>query len=296
MSPFGELLTAMCTPMRPDGAIDLDRAAELANFLADNGSDGIVVSGTTGESPTLTDEEKLDLFREVVRAVGGRVKVVAGTGSYDTEASTRLTRKAESTRVDGIMCVTPYYNKPPQDGLYMHFRKIAESTSLPIMLYNVPSRTGGNIKPDTVARLASGAPNIVALKEAAGNMAQVTELKRVLPDNFTILSGDDPFTLPMLALGAHGVVSVASHVVGLEIKQMIQAFKEGDVKRATRLHNRLMPVFDILFITTNPIPVKWSMSLLGLDLGPFRLPLTEPSPAEKGQIKNVFAQLGLIEV
>lgn len=295
MSRFGELVTAMCTPMRPDGAVDFDQAVRLAAHLADHGSDGVVVAGTTGESPTLTQQEKLELFKAVARGVGDRIKVIAGTGSNDTQESIELTRKAESTGVDGVMLVTPYYNRPPQAGLIQHFSAIARSTQLPVMLYNVPPRTARNIEPESVARLAE-IPNIVALKEAAGDMEQVTRLRRLLPETFAIYSGDDPLTLPMLALGAVGVVSVAAHVVGAQIKEMIRAFKAGDVKRATDLHEQLMPVVKALFITTNPIPVKWSMSLLGMDLGPFRLPLVEPSPAEKAHIKEVFARLGLIGV
>lgn len=295
MAPFGEVITAMCTPMRPDGAVDFDQAEKLAVYLAEHGSDGIVVAGTTGESPTLSPDEKLGLFKAVVNAVGGRVKVIAGTGNYNTHESALLTRKAESCGVDGIMLVTPYYNKPPQEGLIRHFRHIAQNTSLPVMLYNVPPRTGRNLEPESVARLAQ-VPNIVSIKEAAGQMDQVTKLRTLLPQDFAIYSGDDPFTLPMLALGADGVVSVASHVVGPEIKQMIQAFKSGDTVRATEIHEKLTPIFRALFITTNPIPVKWSMSLLGMDLGPFRLPLVEPTPAEKAHIRETFARYGLIKV
>lgn len=293
MSPFGEVLTAMVTPMRPDGAVDFDKAARLAEHLAENGSDGVVVCGTTGESPTLTDDEKLELFRVVAGTVGSRVKVVAGTGSYDTHASVELTRQAASTGVHGVMAVVPYYNKPPQDGLYRHFRAIAQATSLPVMLYNVPVRTVTNLEADTVARLAR-VENIVAIKEASGDLEQTTHLYKATPGRFAIYSGEDSLTLPMLALGAVGVVSVASHVAGKEIKAMVEAFKRGETSEARAIHDRLMPVFKALFVTTNPIPVKWAMSLLNLDMGPFRLPLVEPTAAEKAHIREVLSTAGLI--
>lgn len=294
MTPFGELLTAMVTPMRQDGAVDFDKAAKLAEYLVDHGSDGVVVCGTTGESPTLDADEKVGLFEAVMQAVGDRAKVIAGTGTYDTRESIELTRRAEGVGVHGIMLVVPYYNRPPQEGLYRHFRAIAEATRLPVMLYNVPSRTGRNLEVETVARLAL-LPNVVAIKEAAGDMEQVTQLRRSTPESFAIYSGEDSLTLPMLSLGAVGVVSVASHVVGDDIKAMIRAFKEGRTAEATELHQKLMPVFKAMFVTTNPIPVKWAMSLLGMDMGPFRLPLVEPTPAEKERIQQTLERYGLIQ-
>lgn len=294
MTPFGELLTAMVTPMRQDGAVDFDKAAKLAEYLVHHGSDGVVVCGTTGESPTLAADEKVGLFEAVMQAVGDRAKVIAGTGTYDTRESIELTRRAEGVGVHGIMLVVPYYNRPPQEGLYRHFRAIAESTRLPVMLYNVPSRTGRNLEVETVARLAL-LPNVVAIKEAAGDMEQVTQLRRSTPESFAIYSGEDSLTLPMLSLGAVGVVSVASHVVGDDIKAMIRAFKEGRTAEATELHQKLMPVFKAMFVTTNPIPVKWAMSLLGMDMGPFRLPLVEPTPAEKERIQQTLERYGLIQ-
>lgn len=294
MTPFGELLTAMVTPMRQDGAVDFDKAAKLAEYLVDHGSDGVVVCGTTGESPTLAADEKVGLFEAVMQAVGDRAKVIAGTGTYDTRESIELTRRAEGVGVHGIMLVVPYYNRPPQEGLYRHFRAIAEATRLPVMLYNVPSRTGRNLEVETVARLAL-LPNVVAIKEAAGDMEQVTQLRRSTPESFAIYSGEDSLTLPMLSLGAVGVVSVASHVVGDDIKAMIRAFKEGRTAEATELHQKLMPVFKAMFVTTNPIPVKWAMSLLGMDMGPFRLPLVEPTPAEKERIQQTLERYGLIQ-
>ncbi|HLS91278.1 MAG TPA: 4-hydroxy-tetrahydrodipicolinate synthase [Limnochordia bacterium] len=266
----------------------------MAEYLVHHGSDGVVVCGTTGESPTLAADEKVGLFEAVMQAVGDRAKVIAGTGTYDTRESISLTRRAEAVGVHGVMLVVPYYNRPPQEGLYRHFRAIAESTRLPVMLYNVPSRTGRNLEVETVARLAL-LPNVVAIKEAAGDMEQVTQLRRSTPESFAIYSGEDSLTLPMLSLGAVGVVSVASHVVGDDIKAMIRAFKEGRTAEATELHQKLMPVFKAMFVTTNPIPVKWAMSLLGMDMGPFRLPLVEPTPAEKERIQQTLERYGLIQ-
>ncbi|MBC7345164.1 MAG: 4-hydroxy-tetrahydrodipicolinate synthase, partial [Clostridia bacterium] len=252
---FGRVITAMVTPFREDMSLDLEAARRLAAHLATTGSDGIVVAGTTGESPVLSREEKVELFRAVKDAVGGRVKVIAGTGSNDTRGSIELTREAERVGVDGVMLVVPYYNRPSQQGLYEHFRAIATSTSLPVMLYNVPSRTGRNLEPDTVVRL-SELTNVVALKEAAGDMDQVSKLKASLKREFVIYSGDDSLTLPMLALGCRGVVSVASHLVGTRIKDMILAYEQGDGGRALDIHLSLFPLFKALFVTTNPVPVK----------------------------------------
>lgn len=293
MAPFGEVLTAMATPMRQDGAVDFEKARALAEFLVKNGSDGLVVCGTTGESPTLSAEEKLELTEVVIQAVGDRAKVIVGTGSYNTHESVELTRRASSLDVDGVMAVVPYYNKPPQEGLYRHFRAIAEATTLPVMLYNVPTRTSRNLEPETVARL-SKLPNVVAVKEAAGDMEQVTHIRRSTDERFAVYSGEDSLTLPMLSLGAVGVVSVASHVVGKDIKRMIQAFAAGDVREARLQHERLMPIFKVLFVTTNPIPVKWAMGLLGLDLGPFRAPLVAPTPSERAQIEEALRRYGVI--
>jgi len=293
VAAFGEVLTAMVTPMKPDESVDLEKAQALAKHLVDHGSDGVVVCGTTGESPTLTAEEKLSLFEAVVEAVGDRASVIAGTGSYNTQESVELTRKASKTGVHGVMAVVPYYNRPPQEGLYRHFRKIAEATELPVMLYNVPIRTGRNLEPATVARLAE-LPNVTAIKEAAGDMEQVSLLRKSTPDSFQIYCGEDSLTLPMLALGAVGVVSVASHVVGESIKHMIRSFRSGDLASAASLHERLLPVFKAMFVTTNPIPVKWAMSLFGLDMGPVRLPLVPPTEEEKARIREALERFGAL--
>lgn len=290
---FGRLLTAMVTPFTKDLAVDYQQARKLARYLVQNGSDGLVVCGTTGESPTLTKEEKVELFRAVVEEVGGQATVIAGTGSYSTAESIALTQAAEKVGVDGVMLVAPYYNKPSQEGLYEHFKAVATSTNLPVMLYNIPGRTSVNLLPQTVARLAQ-IENIVAIKEAAGNMDQVSELRRLLPDHFAIYSGDDSLTLPMMALGAKGVVSVCSHVVGLRMKEMINAFTAGNTTLAMQIHLELYPVFKVMFITTNPVPVKAALNLMGHQVGGLRLPLVEASPQEKETIKNALAGLKLI--
>ena len=231
MKDFGRVITAMVTPFHEDGSVNYEGAAELARHLVANGSDGLVVAGSTGEAATMTAEEKLKLFEVVLEAVGDRASVIAGTGSNDTMATVRFTQAAEKVGVHGALVVGPYYNKPTQEGFYQHFKTIAEATSLPIMLYNVPGRTASNIAPETVARLAE-IPNIVAIKEASGNIEQATEIIRVTPADFKVYSGDDAMTLPLLAVGGEGIVSVAGHVVGNQIQAMIQAFLAGDIKKA----------------------------------------------------------------
>lgn len=293
MVEFGRVLTAMVTPFNEQGEVDYKAAADLARKLVENGSDGLVVVGTTGESPTLTDQEKLRMFETVVDAVGGKATVIAGTGSNNTKHSVELTREAEKTGVDGIMAVAPYYNKPPQEGLYRHFRAIAEATSLPVMVYNVPGRTAVNITPATMARLAE-IKNIVALKEAAGNLEQAAELARVLPKNFALYSGDDSMTLPILAVGGVGVVSVASHLAGRKIAQMVESYLQGEVEKAAEINKELLPLFKVLFLTTNPIMVKAALNLLGINVGPTRLPLVPATEAELEKLKTVLAQLGLL--
>ena len=293
MVEFGRVLTAMVTPFNEEGGVDYEAAGKLARRLVENGSDGVVVAGTTGESPTLSDEEKLKLFATVVEAIGGRAVVIAGTGSNNTQKSVELTREAEKTGVDGIMAVAPYYNKPPQEGLYRHFRAIAGATSLPVMVYNVPGRTAVNITPATMARLAE-VDNIVALKEAAGDLNQAAEMVRVLPKNFLVYSGDDSMTLPMLAVGAVGVVSVASHLVGRRIAAMINDYLQGAVEKAARAHCELLPLFKTLFLTTNPIMVKAALNLLGVKVGSTRLPLVDATAAELDALKEVLRGVGLL--
>ncbi|MTV50484.1 4-hydroxy-tetrahydrodipicolinate synthase [Heliobacillus mobilis] len=291
---FGRLITAMVTPFNDRLEVDYDRAAELANYLVDTGSDGIVVAGTTGESPTLSKEEKLKLFATVVEAVGNRATVIAGTGSYNTDATITFSREAEATGVHGLLLVGPYYNKPPQEGYYQHFAAVARATKLPIMLYNIPGRTGSNILPSTVARLAEF-ENIVAIKEAAGSLDQVSELTRLLPPAFKIYSGDDSLTLPMMSIGGHGIVSVAGHLIGKEIQGMITAFLDGDTRKAAQLHRELYPIFKGIFITSNPIPIKAALNMLGQPVGGVRLPLVSANEAELEAVQKMLSQHNLLK-
>lgn len=289
---FGRLVTAMITPFTRDGAIDWKQVSHLVEHLIRTGTESLVVAGTTGESPTLSHEEKLELFRRVSRQVDGRVKVIAGTGSNNTEASIRLTKEAEEAGVDGVMLVGPYYNKPSQEGLFRHFQRIAEATSLPVMLYNVPGRTGMNISVDTMVRLTE-LENVVAIKEASGNLTQVTELVFRVPEKVAVYSGDDKLLLPILAVGGAGVVSVASHLVGPQLKEMMDAFFAGDVRRAARLHQQYAPLFEGLFITSNPVPVKYAMHLKGMCESTVRLPLVPPTEAEQRSIRDLLESLNI---
>ncbi len=291
MKKFGRVLTAMVTPFTANYAVDYEQAKVLARYLVDNGSDGLVVAGTTGESPTLSFEEKLQMYSVVKAAVGDRATIIAGTGSNDTAGTIKLTKAAEQSGVDGVMLIVPYYNKPSQEGMYRHFAAVAENTTLPIMLYNVPGRTAVNLLPATVVKLAQ-IPNIVALKEAAGSTDQATELKRLLPDDFMVYSGDDSMTLPLMALGCEGIVSVVSHVVGREVQAMVQAYLRGDVQAAAKIHADLYPIFKGMFMTSNPVPVKTALNLLGMDVGPVRLPLIEASEKETMEIQKLLQHVG----
>jgi len=292
---FGRLLTAMVTPMNQDGSINYDAMADFADWLIDNGSDGLVVCGTTGESPTISTEEKLELFRTVVRRVNKRVPVIAGTGSNNTAGTIELTKAAEATGVDGFLVVGPYYNKPPQEGFYQHFKAIANATELPMIVYNVPGRTSSNILPQTVVRLAQDCKNIVAIKEAAGCVSQVAELYSVLPEDFSIYSGDDMLILPFMSVGATGLISVVSNTGGQLLQELMQAYEAGKVKEAMDLNAKMLPVAKAMFITTNPIPVKEAVSMLTpINAGPVRLPLVPMSAAEKEKVCDVFKKYGLI--
>lgn len=293
MKDFGKVLTAMVTPMNEDFSINYSEAAKLATYLADHGSDGLVVAGSTGEAATMTKEEKLKLYSTVLDAVGDRATVIAGTGSNDTRASIDMTQAAEKAGVHAALLVGPYYNKPTQEGYYQHFSTIAHETNLPLVVYNVPGRTASNILPATIVRLAA-IDNIVAVKESSGNLDQVSEIIRTKPENFSVYSGDDSLTLPMLAVGASGVVSVASHVAGLLIHQMITSFFAHDIIKARDLHLKLMPIFKTLFITTNPIPVKMAVNLLGIKAGAPRLPLVAATAAETEKIKQAMQELGVL--
>ncbi len=280
----------MLTPFDREGKVNYTVAAKLADHLADNGTDTIVVCGTTGESPTLSWDEEFELFKVVKTTVAGKAKVMAGTGSNSTREAIIATQKAAALGLDGSLQVVPYYNKPPQEGLYAHFKAIAEASDMPIMLYNIPGRTSQNLLPETVAKLAT-VPNIVAIKEASGNLDQVSQVRRSTPEDFAIYSGDDSLTLPILAVGGYGVVSVASHLVGNEIQQMIQAFHQGQVKKASEIHLKLLPLGKALFMTTNPILLKAAMGLAGWDVGECRAPLC-PAPNEMIDVlRSTLAEL-----
>ncbi|HWR55115.1 MAG TPA: 4-hydroxy-tetrahydrodipicolinate synthase [Negativicutes bacterium] len=292
MAAFGRLLTAMVTPFDSNLEVDYRQAAALAQNLVANGSDGLVVAGSTGEAATLSFEEKCKLFATVLEAVGDRATVIAGTGSNDTSTARKLTREAEKIGVHGAMVVGPYYNKPPQEGLFQHFKAISEETALPLIVYNVPGRTASNILPATVLRLAEF-KNIAAIKEASGSLDQVSEIVRNAPADFVVYSGDDSLTLPMLAIGGHGVISVAAHLAGREMHAMIDAFLAGDTAAAKALHLRLMPFFKIMFITTNPIPVKEAVNLSGFNAGGLRPPLIGATQEELAKITKVMKEFDL---
>ncbi|GAB6098829.1 4-hydroxy-tetrahydrodipicolinate synthase [Halanaerocella petrolearia] len=290
---FGEVLTAMVTPFNDDLEVDYQQAAKLARYLVENGSDGLLVLGTTGEVPTLSHEEKVKLLKTVINEVGEETTIVAGTGSYSTAKSIDFTKEAEELGVDGAMLVTPYYNKPPQAGLKKHFKSIAEATDLPVILYNVPSRTGRNIEPTTIAKL-SEIDNVVAVKEASGSVEQAAKINALTEDDFMIYSGDDGLTLPILSVGGTGVISVASHVVGDEIKEMITAYKEGNLDLATQKNAYLNELFDAMFMTTNPIPVKKALNLVGPTAGGLRPPLIELSTEMEDDLKRVLTTYNLL--
>lgn len=287
-APYGRLLTAMVTPFTPDLEVDYDRAVELARKLMSEGHDGLIVCGTTGESPTLTKAEKLELFKRVKQAVGKDVPIVAGTGSYDTAATVALSQAAAETGVDALLVVTPYYNKPPQEGIFQHFQAVAKATKLPIMVYNIPGRTGTEIQPDTLARIAE-IPKVNSIKQSLPNLDNINEL--ALRSDVAQYSGDDGNTLPILALGGVGVVSVAGHVAGVQIKRQIEAFFSGNVAEAARLQKHLYPLFTGLFKTSNPILVKAALKQLGFPVGGLRPPLLEATPEQEKALSQVLAAL-----
>jgi 4-hydroxy-tetrahydrodipicolinate synthase len=289
---LGRVITAMATPFQADGSLDIDGARTLAEHLVAHGSDGIVVAGTTGEAPTLTHQEKHDLWSAVADEVRGKASVIAGTGTYSTAESIELTRTATEAGADAVLLVTPYYSRPPQSGLLEHFRAVAASTSLPVVLYDIPSRTARKIEHPTLLELAK-VPNIVGVKDAAGDPAGTAKLAAEAP-GFRIWSGDDALTLPMLAVGGLGVVSVASHLVGHRIAEMIAAHDKGDVEGAARIDRDLRPLYEVLFITANPIPLKAALRMVGLPAGPVRLPLVDATDAERARIASVLESLGLI--
>jgi len=274
MEPFGRLVTAMLTPFTREGAVDYPRARQLAEALVATGTSALVVCGTTGEAPTLTKDEKLRLVGEVKQAIRGRAPIIAGTCSNNTADSIELSREALRTGADAILGTVPWYNNPPQEGLERHFQAIADAVAAPIMLYNVPSRTATNLAPETAIRL-SHVPNIVGIKEASGKLEAIGTIIRGCRPGFLVWSGNDADTLPVLAIGGYGVVSVASHLVGRQIALLMEHAVAGDLSGAAGLHQRLMPLFSALFATTSPIPLKYAMRKIGLDCGGLRLPLVE---------------------
>jgi len=287
MKKFGRLLTAMVTPFNAKGEVDYTQAKKLAKALLDSGSDGLVVSGTTGESPTLTIEEKLKLFAEVKSAVGDRGTVIAGTGSYNTAESIELTKEAEKIGVDGCLLVVPYYNRPTQDGLYEHFKAIAGATSLPCIPYNVPSRTVTSLSAETCIKL-SQIDNIIGVKEASANLEQIAKIIQGERKGFLVYSGNDVDTFPILCLGGYGVISVISHLVGLQFKQMIDDYTQGKIDKAAAAHRNLLPFVNAMFVVANPIPVKYALNHVGFSVGKTRLPLTEPDEKSRAVIEQTL--------
>ncbi|EMX4359176.1 4-hydroxy-tetrahydrodipicolinate synthase [Listeria innocua] len=279
---LGKVITAMVTPIHPEkNKVCKKRIHHLVNHLIDNGSDGLVIAGTTGESPTLSHDEKMKLFRQVVETNAGRAKLIAGTGSNNTAETIAFTKEvAELGGIDAVLVVAPYYNKPNQDGLYAHFVAVAEASDLPVVIYNIPGRSVVNIEPETIIRLAK-LPNIIGVKESSGNLDNISKIIAETSDDFLVYSGDDSLTLPNLAVGGNGVISVASHVVGNEMQEMMQAFESGDVKKAASIHRSLLPLMNGLFSVPNPAPTKYLLNQQGISVGPVRLPLVDLN-AEQG--------------
>ncbi|HEY5057414.1 MAG TPA: 4-hydroxy-tetrahydrodipicolinate synthase [Gaiellaceae bacterium] len=288
---LGEVLTAIVTPFHPDGSVNVEKFRELAAYLVDNGSDGLVVAGTTGESPTLSDDEKLELFAAALDAVGDRATVVAGTGTYDTAHSAHLTAAAHALGVDGILVVTPYYNKPPQRAIVRHFQEIAAATDKPVVVYNIPSRVIVNIEPATIAELAK-IPNVAAVKQAHADLA---EARAIVAAGLTLYAGDDNLIFPFLELGGIGGVCVHTHVWGPQTKAMVRRYKEGDVEGARALNEEMQPAFDLLKVQTNPIAIKAALNLLGHEVGGYRLPMVEPTEQELEQVRSCLERAGVLQ-
>jgi len=287
---FGRIITAMVTPFNERGQVDFEEAIRLGEHLVATGTDTILLAGTTGESPTLTHDEEYELFAQFVRQFKGRAKIMAGTGSNSTATAIATTRHAETLGVDGVLQVVPYYNKPSQEGMFQHFKAVAESTSLPVLLYNIPGRTGVNMLPETMVRL-SAISNIIGVKEAAGSLDQMTAIRQVTPPDFVIYSGDDALTVPFMQAGAVGVVSVASQVVGTDMRHMVDAVVSGDVEKALQLDAKLSLLFKALFVTSNPTPVKAALRQLGFRVGIPRLPLVDVTPVEDALLRAELAKL-----
>jgi 4-hydroxy-tetrahydrodipicolinate synthase len=288
---LGEVLTAILTPFRADGSVDVDKFRELANHLVDHGSDGLVVAGTTGESPTLSDEEKLELFAAAVDAVGDRATIVANTGTYDTAHSAHLTGEANDLGVDGILVVTPYYNKPPQRAIVRHFQEIACMTDKPVIAYNIPSRVVVNIEPETMDELVR-IENVEGVKQANDDIAQA---KHIVDVGLTLYAGDDNLIFPFLEVGGVGGICVHTHVWGAQTKEMVRRYRDGDVAGAKALNDEMAPAYELLKIQTNPIPIKSAMNLLGHELGGFRLPMVDPTEEELAQVRGCLERAGVLQ-
>ncbi len=284
---YGQIITAMVTPFDENNQINYSKVTELMTYLINNGSDAIIVSGTTGESPTLSYQEKIDLFKHAVKVADGKYPIIAGTGSNNTLESIQLSKEAEAIGVDGLLVVTPYYNKPNQVGLYQHYFAIAEATTLPIMLYNIPGRTMVNLDIETIISL-SKIDNIVSLKDSSGNLDALSKIIAKTGDDFAVYSGDDSLTLPIKAIGGSGVVSVSSHIIGNELKEMLESFDAGDVKGAARIHRELLPIMRGLFMAPSPAPVKAALIMKGLDVGNVRLPLVNLDEVEEQLIRDLL--------
>jgi 4-hydroxy-tetrahydrodipicolinate synthase len=287
---LGEVLTAILTPFNGDGSVNVDKFRELATYLVDHGSDGVVVAGTTGESPTLSDDEKLVLFATAVDAVGDRATVVAGTGTYDTRHSAHLSERATELGVDGLLIVTPYYNKPPQRAIVRHFREVAAATDKPIVVYNIPSRVVVNIEPETIAELAE-IENVVAVKQANDDLAQA---EHIVDLGLSLYAGDDNLIFPFLTVGGTGGVCVHTHVWGPQTREMVRLYKSGDVEGAAALNDEMAPAYELLKVQTNPIPIKAAMNLLGHELGGYRLPMVEPTDDELARVRDCLARAGVL--
>ncbi len=293
---FGRLITAMLTFFHEDGSLNAEGTAEFASWLVNHGSDAILVAGTTGEAPTMSYEEKKELFQTVIKKLDHRVPVIVGTGSNDTAATLHMNELAEEVGADGVLVVGPFYNKPSQEGFYRHFKTIADRTKLPVIIYNVPGRTGSNIKPATVARLARDCKNIVAIKEAAGSVAQVAELYRLVPEDFSIYSGDDGMTLPFFSVGACGLISVRSNLGGELLQDLMQSYERGDVQRARDLNKIMVPQADSMFLVSNPIPIKEAVTTLTpFNAGPYRLPLCPMTDEERTRVQAAWKASGLMK-
>ena len=294
MKTFGRLITAMVTAFHEDGSVNIDGTVQIANYLLDNGSDGILVCGTTGENPTIPEEDKLALFKAIAESCSHKGSIIANVGTNSTRTSVEFVKKVCSIPgISGLLAVVPYYNKPNAEGQYLHFKAIAEASTLPVLIYNIPGRTGKAMEVSTMVRLHQEFPNtIVGVKESSGSLDVVSAIRHAMPDTFTVYSGDDGLTLPMMAIGAVGVISVISHVAGKEMKAMVEAFAAGNTKGAEEIHRSLFDLTKAMFITTNPIPVKYACRRMGLPVGPFNLPMCEPNAEEAALIDDAIKGFG----